>query len=131
MAYSEKVQQIIDIAKTLTLLEAKEVVDAFKEEFDVEPASGGAVMMAAPTDGGGGGGEAEPTEFNVILKGFGDSKVNVIKAVRTHTGLGLKEAKDLVESAPKPIKEGLDKAEADKLAEELKGAGAEVDVVPV
>jgi len=131
MAYSEKVQNIIDIAKTLSLLEAKEVVDAFKEEFDVEPASGGGVVMMAGAGGDAGPAAEEPTEFNVVLKSFGEKKVDVIKCVRNLTGLGLKEAKDLVEAAPKPVKEGVDKAEADKLAGDLQGAGAEVEVVPV
>lgn len=132
MAYSEKVQQIIDITKTLTLMEAKEVVDAFKEEFDVEPATGGGAVMMAPAADAGGGAEAaaEPTEFNVILKSFGGNKVQVIKAVRTQTGLGLKDAKDLVESAPKPVKEGVGKDDAEKLKKELEEAGAEVELQP-
>jgi large subunit ribosomal protein L7/L12 len=131
MAYSEKVQQIVDIAKGLTLLEAKEVVDAFKEEFDVEPATGGPAVMVQQAGAADAGAEPdEPTEFNVVLKSYGESKVNVIKCVRNELSLGLKDAKEVVESAPRPIKEGIEKAEADKLAETLQEAGAEVEVVP-
>ena len=111
----------------LTLLQAKQVADYLKEVHGIEPAAGGAVMMAA-----GGGGAAAPveekTEFDVILAAFGDNKINVIKVVRAATALGLKEAKDLVEGAPKPVKTGLAKADADKLKAELEGAGAKVEI---
>jgi len=131
MSYSEKVQQIIDIASGLTLLEAKEVVDAFKTEFGVEPAAGGPVVISGAMPGADAAPAAdEPTEFNVILKSYGESKVNVIKAVRNELALGLKDAKVMVEGAPCPIKESLDRGEADKLADTLKDAGAEVEVVP-
>lgn len=113
----------------LTLLEAKKLVDYLKEEHGIEPASGGGgVMMVA---GGGEGGAAaaeEKTDFDVILTGFGDKKIQVIKVVRSATGLGLKEAKDLVEGAPKPIKEGISKEDAEKLKEEVEAAGGSVEI---
>jgi len=113
----------------LTLLEAKNLADYLEDVHGIKAASGGAVMMAGPADGGGGGGEAEvQTEFDVILTGFGDSKIPVIKIVRTITGLGLKEAKELVESAPKPLKEGLSEEEANKLKEEVEGAGGSAEL---
>ena len=100
-----------------------------KDAYGIEPAAGGAVMMACPGGGGDeGGGAEEQTEFDVILAAAGGNKIAVIKAVRGATGLGLKEAKELVDGAPKPIKEKVSKDEADKLAEELKEAGAEVEV---
>ena len=110
----------------LTLKEAVDLADYLKETYNIEPAAGGAVMMA----GGGGGGEEaeEKTEFDVVLKAAGDKKIQVIKAVREATGLGLKEAKDIVDGAPKTLKEGVSKDEADALAEKLKEAGAEVEV---
>jgi len=97
----------------------------------IKPASGGAVMMAAPAGAaGGGGGEAaaEKTEFDVVLESFGDNKIGVIKVVRAATGLGLKEAKDLVEGAPAKVKEGISKADAEKLAKELEEAKAKVSI---
>ena len=111
----------------LTLKEAVDLGEYLKETYGIEPAAGGAVMV---TDGGGGGGEEaeEKTEFDVVLKAAGDQKIKVIKAVREATGLGLKEAKDLVDGAPKPIKEGLPKEEAEKLAESIKEAGGEVEL---
>lgn len=113
----------------LTLLQAKALADYLKEVHGIEPAGGGVmVAAAAPSDEGGGGGAAEQTEFDVVLKGFGDNKIAVIKAVRSITGLGLKEAKELVESAPKPVKEGIDKDEAEKIKKELTEAGADVEV---
>ena len=112
----------------LTLKEAVELGDYLKETYNIEPAAGG-VMMAA---GGGGGGAAEEveekTEFDVILKAAGDKKIQVIKAVREATGLGLKEAKEMVDGAPKTIKEALPKEEADALAEKIKEAGGEVEL---
>ena len=113
----------------LTLLEAQELKTILKDEYGIEPAAGGAVMMAGPAGGGdaAGGGE-EQTEFDVILKSAGASKINVIKEVRAITGLGLKEAKDLVEAGGKAVKEGVDKAEADEIKGKLEAAGAEVEV---
>ncbi|MEM9111137.1 MAG: 50S ribosomal protein L7/L12, partial [Planctomycetota bacterium] len=99
-----------------------------KAEYGIEPAAGGAVMVAG---GGGGGGEEaaeEKTSFDVVLKGDGGKKIQVIKAVREATGLGLKEAKEMVEGAPANVKEGVDKEEAEKVAEALKEAGADVEV---
>ncbi|MCA9033506.1 MAG: 50S ribosomal protein L7/L12 [Planctomycetaceae bacterium] len=106
----------------LTLLEAKKVVDYLKEKHGIEPAGGGAVMMAAPV-GDAPAAAAEKTEFDVVLTGFGDNKIAVIKVVRAVTGLGLKEAKDLVEGAPKPLKEGIAKEDAEKLKAEVEAAG--------
>jgi large subunit ribosomal protein L7/L12 len=115
----------------LTLKDAKILSDYLKEVYGIEPAAGGAVVMAAGGGGGGGGGAAaaeEKTEFDVVLEGFGDKKIGVIKVVRQATGLGLKEAKDLVEGVPSKVKEGLSKADADKLKKELEEAGATVSI---
>ncbi len=113
----------------LTLLEANELKNLLKDEYGIEPAAGGAVMMAGPAGGGDAGGAAEEkTEFDVILTSAGDKKINVIKEVRGITGLGLKEAKELVEGAPKPIKEAVSKEEAEELKTKLEAAGAGVEV---
>jgi large subunit ribosomal protein L7/L12 len=112
----------------LTLLEAKELQDLLKDEYGIEPAAGGAVMMAGPGGGDGGAAAEEKTEFDVILAAAGDKKINVIKEVRAITGLGLKEAKELVEGAPKPVKEGVSKDEAEELKTKLEGAGATVEL---
>ena len=113
----------------LTLLQAKALADYLEQVHGIKPA-GGAVVMAGPA--GGGAAAAAPveekTEFDVILTGFGDNKLSVIKVVRTATGLGLKEAKDLVEGAPKPVKTGISKEDADKLKKELEGSGATVEI---
>ena len=109
----------------LTLLEAQELKTILKDEYGIEPAAGGAVMMAGPADGA--GAAEEQTEFDVVLKNAGASKINVIKVVRGITGLGLKEAKDLVEAGGK-IKEGVDKAEAEDVKAKLEAAGAEVEL---
>jgi large subunit ribosomal protein L7/L12 len=110
----------------LTLLEAQELKTILKDEYGIEPAAGGAVMMAAAGDAGGAA-EDEQTEFDVVLKNAGASKINVIKEVRALTGLGLKEAKALVDAGGK-VKEGVDKAEADDVKAKLEAAGAEVEV---
>ena len=113
----------------LTLKEAKELSDYLEEVHGIKPAAGGAVMMAAPTgDGGGAAVPAEKTEFDVILEGFGDKKIGVIKVVRAATSLGLKEAKDLVEGVPAKIKEGLSKEDAEKLKREIEEAGGTVSI---
>ena len=114
----------------LTLLEAKKVVDYLKEVHNIEPAGGGAVMMAAAPGGddAGGGAAAEKTEFDVVLTGDGGNKIPVIKVVRAATGLGLKEAKDLVEGVPKPVKEGVSKEDAEKLKAEIEGAGGTCEI---
>ncbi|MEM6307666.1 MAG: 50S ribosomal protein L7/L12 [Pseudomonadota bacterium] len=111
----------------LTLLEAQELKTILKDEYGIEPAAGGAVVMAGPADGGGAAAE-EQTEFDVILKSAGSSKINVIKEVRALTGLGLKEAKELVEAGGKAVKEGVDKAEAEDIKAKLEAAGAEVEL---
>ena len=114
----------------LTLLEAQELKTILKDEYGIEPAAGGAVMMAGPAAGGDAGGAAaeEKTEFDVILKNAGAQKINVIKEVRAITGLGLKEAKDLVEAGGKAVKEGVSKGEADDIKAKLEAAGAEVEL---
>ncbi|WP_371039384.1 MULTISPECIES: 50S ribosomal protein L7/L12 [unclassified Rhodosalinus] len=113
----------------LTLLEAQELKQILKDEYDIEPAAGGAVMMA-PAGGGdaGGAAEEEQTEFDVILKSPGASKINVIKEVRAITGLGLKEAKELVEAGGKAVKEQVSKDEAEEIKKKLEEAGAEIEL---
>ena len=122
---NEKTTQILDLVKGLTILELADLVKALEEEFGVSAAP----VAAAPVAGGAAAPAAEEkTEFDVILKAAGASKLNVIKVVREITGLGLKDAKDLVEAAPKTVKEAIAKDEAEKIAEQLKAAGAEVEV---
>ncbi len=111
----------------LTVKEVNELAAILKEEHGIEPAAA-AVAVAAPAAGGGAEAAAEKTEFDVILTSAGASKLNVVKVVKDLTGLGLKEAKDLVDGAPKPVKEGISKAEADDIVAKLKEAGAEVEV---
>ncbi|MGB7316855.1 MAG: 50S ribosomal protein L7/L12 [Planktotalea sp.] len=112
----------------LTLLEAQELKTILKDEYGIEPAAGGAVMMAAAGGDAGGAAAEEQTEFDVILKSAGASKINVIKEVRAITGLGLKEAKELVEAGGKAVKEGVSKEEAEDVKGKLEAAGAEVEV---
>ncbi|MCC1494990.1 50S ribosomal protein L7/L12 [Cognatishimia sp. F0-27] len=112
----------------LTLLEAQELKTILKDEYGIEPAAGGAVMMAGPAGDAGGAAEEEQTEFDVILKAAGDKKINVIKEVRGITGLGLKEAKELVEAGGKAVKEGVSKDEAEEIKKKLEEAGAEVEL---
>ena len=113
----------------LTLMEAAELVKDLEEKLGVTAAAAAPVMMAGPAgDGGGAAAAEEQSEFTVVLKAAGSNKLKVIKAVREITSLGLKEAKDLVDGAPKPIKENVEKAEADSIAEKLKEAGAEVEL---
>ena len=121
---TEKTTAILDQIKELTILELSDLVKALEEEFGVSAAP----VAAAPVAGAAAAPVEEKTEFDVVLKGAGASKLNVIKVVRELTGLGLKDAKDLDEGAPKTIKEGVSKEEADKVAEQLKAAGAEVEV---
>ncbi|MBS9715505.1 50S ribosomal protein L7/L12 [Pseudohalocynthiibacter aestuariivivens] len=111
----------------LTLLEAQELKTILKDEYGIEPAAGGAVMVAGPADAGAAAGE-EQTEFDVILKSAGASKINVIKEVRSITGLGLKEAKELVDAGGKAVKEQVSKEEADDIKAKLEAAGAEVEI---
>ena len=112
----------------LTLLEAQELKTILKDEYGIEPAAGGAVMMAGPADAAGGGDAEEQSEFDVILVSPGASKINVIKEVRTITGLGLKEAKELVESAPAPVKEGASKDEAEEIKKKIEEAGGTAEL---
>jgi large subunit ribosomal protein L7/L12 len=121
---------LLERFKEMTLLELSEFIKQFEETFDVKAASGAPMMMAAPGGAGGGGSEAaeEQSEFDVVLTGAGDQKIQVIKEVRSLTSLGLKEAKDLVDSAPKPVLEKVAKDVADKAKEQLEGAGASVEV---
>ena len=122
-------QECIDELKSISVLELSERIKALEEEFGV---SATAVAAAAPAGGAGGGDAAEPEEeqtaFDVVLTGAGDKKIQVIKVVRAATGLGLKEAKALVDEAPKPVKEGVEKEEADKLKADLEEAGASVEI---
>ncbi len=121
---SEKITAMIEEVKTLTVLELAELVHALEEEFGVSAA---AAAVAAPAAGAAAA-EEEKTEFDVVLKAAGANKIAVIKVVRAVTGLGLKEAKELVDGAPKNLKEGISKDDAEKLAAELKEAGAEVEI---
>lgn len=122
---AQDIKEIGDKIVGLTLLQAKSLADYLKEEHGLEAAAGGAIVMAAPA-----GGEAavaeEKTEFDVILEDFGANKINVIKVVRALTGLGLAEAKALVDGVPKPLKDGVNKDEANKMKAELEAAGAKV-----
>ena len=122
--------EILEAIGNMSVLELVELKKAFEEKFDVTAAAAAPVMMAAAGggDAGGGGGEEEKDEFDVVLTGAGDKKIQVIKEVRGLTSLGLKEAKDLVESATKPILEGVAKDEAEKAKEALEGAGATVEL---
>lgn len=119
-------QEIIDAIAEMSVLDLSELITDMEEKFGVTAA---AAVAAAPAAGGDAGGEAEEkTDFDVVLTSFGDNKVSVIKAVRAATGLGLKEAKGLVESAPTPVKEGCEKAEAEELKKTLEEAGASVEL---
>ncbi len=128
--FTKETQDLGDKIVGLTLKAAKELSDYLDEVHGIKPAAGGAVMMAAPGAGGAGAAEAavEKTEFDVVLDAFGDNKIGVIKVVRAATGLGLKEAKDLVESAPAKVKEGISKADAEKFKKELEDSGAKVSI---
>jgi len=124
--WASEIKELGDKIVALTLLQAKDLGDYLKEEYGIEPAAGGAVMVAGPAAG------AEEVEekstFDVILKSFGEKKIQVIKEVRALTGLGLKEAKDLVDNAPKPVKEGLSKEEAEAAKTQLESVGATVEL---
>jgi large subunit ribosomal protein L7/L12 len=128
--FAAEIKELGDKIVALSLKQAQDLADYLKDEYGIEPAAGGAVMMAGPAAGGAAAeAEAEEkTSFDVELKEIGDKKIQVIKVVRAATGLGLKEAKDLVESAPKVVKEGLTKEDAEKLKTELEEAGAAVVV---
>lgn len=120
---SEKIMNFVEEIKKLSVLELKELVDAIQEEFGVT-----AAIAAAPAAGAGAAAEAEKTEFDVVLASFGDAKMAVIKAAKDILGLGLKEAKEVVEAAPKTIKEGVSKAEAEELKAKFEEAGATVEI---
>ena len=126
--WSSDIKKLGDKIVALTLMQAKELGDYLKDEHGIEPAAGGAVMVAGPAGDGGDGGEVEKTSFDVILKAIGDKKIQVIKEVRAITGLGLKEAKAVVDAAPKAVKEGVSKEEAEEARAQLEAAGATVEV---
>jgi len=126
--FAAEIKKLGDQLVKLTLKEAVDLADYLKQEYNIEPAAGGAVMMAAPAAGAAEAEQEEQTAFDVVLKDVGDKKIQVIKAVRALTNLGLKEAKDLVEGAPKPVKEGVAKEEAEEAKKQLEEAGATVEV---
>lgn len=125
--FSADIKELGDKIASMTIKQAQDLVDYMKEAYNIEPA-GGAVMMAGGGAAAAVEAPAEPTAFDVILKAAGEKKIQVIKVVRAATSLGLKEAKDLVDGAPKTVKENLSKEEAEKLAAELKESGADVEV---
>ena len=125
--FDAKISKIGEEIAGLTLKEAVDLTDYMKDAYGIEPAAGGAVMMAGPADGGGEAAEAQ-TEFDVVLEGPGDKKIQVIKAVREITGLGLKEAKEMVDGCPKAVKEKASKEEAEEMKTKLEEAGAVVNV---
>ncbi|MBU6218134.1 MAG: hypothetical protein RL132_318 [Pseudomonadota bacterium] len=120
--------QLLDAIGAMSVLELSELIKAMEEKFGVSAAAATVAVAAGPAAGGGAAPVEEKTEFSVILAAAGDKKVEVIKVVRAATGLGLKEAKDLVDGAPKPVKEGVSKADADALVKQLQEAGAKVEV---
>jgi large subunit ribosomal protein L7/L12 len=125
--WSKEIKALGDKIVKLTLMQAKDLVDYLKEEHGIEPASGGAVMVAGPV-GGEVAAEEEKTSFDVVLKEIGDRKIQVIKEVRAMTGLGLKEAKAVVDAVPKAVKEGVSKEEAEEARAQLEAAGAVVEI---
>lgn len=131
MAAASKVDQVLDIIKEMTILELRDLNEKIQDEFGITAAAPVAAVAAAPAAGDGAGAAAAPEEkdeFNVVLKDAGANKINVIKAVREITALGLKEAKDLVESAPTNIKEGIGKGDAEEAQKKLQEAGATVEL---
>jgi len=126
--FDAKVTKLGDEIAGLTLKEAVDLADYMKDAYGIEPAAGGAVMAAGPAGGGEEGGDEEQTEFDVVLEAAGDKKIQVIKTVREATGLGLKEAKAVVDAAPKAVKEKASREEADALKEKLEEAGATVTI---
>ena len=121
-------EDILDTIANMSVMEVVDLVEAMEEKFGVSAAAPVAMMAAGPADGAGGEAAEEQTEFDVILTAFGDKKIQVIKEVRAITGLGLKDAKELVDGAPKPVKEGVPKDEAEKIKAQLEEAGAQVEV---
>ena len=126
--FTKEIKALGDSIVKLTLKEAVDLADYLKQEHGIEPAAGGAVMMAGPAGDGGAAEEEEQIAFDVILKEVGDKKIQVIKAVRALTSLGLKEAKGLVDGAPKAVKEAVPKEEADEARSQLEEAGATIEV---
>jgi len=126
--FSKEIKELGDKMVTLTLKEAVDLADYLKEAHGIEPAAGGAVMLAGAAGGEQAAEKEEQTSFDVILKDFGDKKIQVIKAVRSLTSLGLKEAKDLVESPPKAVKAGVSKEEAEEAKKQLEEAGATTEI---
>lgn len=122
------IKELAEQLVNLTVKEVKELADVLKDEYGIEPAAAAAVAVAAPADGDGGGAGEEQTEFDVILKAPGGAKLQIVKLVKELTGLGLKEAKEIVDSAPKAVKEGLAKDEAEGIKKQLEEAGAEVEL---
>lgn len=125
-----ELKELAESLVNLTVKEANELAEILKEEYGIEPAAAAPMMVAGPAGGGDGGGEeaAAQTEFDVILKAPGGAKLNVVKAVKSITGLGLKEAKEIVDSAPKAVKEAVSKEEAESIKQQLEEAGAEVEL---
>lgn len=126
--YSDATKDLGDRIACLTLLEAKSLADYLENVHGIKPAAGGAVVMAGAAPAGGAAAVEEKTEFDVVLTAFGENKIGVIKVVRAITGLGLKEAKDLVEGVPKPIKQAVSKEDAEKIKAEIVAAGGTVDI---
>lgn len=125
---SGEIKTLGDQIADLTLKQAKELSDYLDNEYDIKAAAGGTVVMAADGAGGDGGAAEEQTEFDVVLTGFGDKKIGVIKEVRSITGLGLKEAKEVVEGVPSKVKEGVSKEDAEEAKKKLEEAGASVEI---
>ena len=128
MEFSAEAKELGDKIASLNLKQAKEVSDYLKEEYGIEPAAGGAVMMAGPGAGDAGAAAEEQTEFDVVLTGFGDKKLDVVKVVKNITGASLMEAKKMVEACPTKLKEGVSKEDADKVKADVEAAGGSVEV---
>jgi len=126
--FSGEITQLADKLVNLTVKDAQSLVDCLKTVHGIEPAGGGVMMAAAGSGAGAAAVAEEQVSFDVVLEGFGDKKIQVIKVVRSITGLGLKEAKDLVEGCPKPVKEGVTKEEAEKFKKDLEESGATVNI---
>jgi large subunit ribosomal protein L7/L12 len=128
LEFSAEARELGDRIATLNLKQAKEVSDYLKHEYGIEPAAGGAVMMAAPGGGGGAAAVEEQTEFKVVLTGFGDKKLDVVKVVKNLTGASLMDAKKMVEGVPATLKEGVSKEEGNKIKAEIEAAGGTVEL---
>ncbi len=126
--FSAECKELGDKIAGMTLKQAKELSDYLKSAYGIEPAAGGAVMMAAPAEGGGAAAPAAQTEFDVVLTGFGDKKLDVVKVVKNLTGASLMDAKKMVESCPAKLKEGVSKEDADKIKAEIEAAGGTVEL---